>query len=228
MALVGEDEDRLRVDEILRRLELNYPGSEQDLCELNFTSAFQLLVATVLSAQCTDKVVNKVTSSLFARYPDAYHLAHAEIGDVESIVKPTGFYHNKAKNIVDLSGRLISSYGGEVPKDIDDLTKLPGVGRKTANVVLPIAFRIPGLAVDTHVKRLSRRLGLTQSSDPLKVEKDLCSKVEPSEWARLSLRLILHGRRVCSARAPECSQCFLEDLCPSKDTFLSGSVLKSP
>ncbi len=214
-ASIVAEEERQRRRHIVQLLELHYPGLARDLCELEFASPFQLLVATVLSAQCTDKVVNSVTRKLFGKHPDARSLATAPLKEIEVLVRPTGFYKNKSKNIVELSKALLDNFGGEVPQEMDLLTSLPGVGRKTANVVLPVAYGIPGLAVDTHVKRLSKRLGFTKWDSPDKVEIDLCSFIEPASWAETSLRLILHGRRTCKAIKPSCRECFLADLCPS-------------
>ncbi len=207
-------EEKLRRLEVLRRLAKEYPGSPKDLCELEFSSPFQLLVATILSAQCTDERVNMVTRNLFVKYPSPDALATAEISELEAIIYPTGFFHNKAKSLIGMA-QALQARDGVVPKEISDLTKLPGVGRKTANVVLSVAFGLPGLPVDTHVVRLSGRLGLTSSSDPVQIEKDLLSWVPPQETGALSLRLILHGRRVCKARRPDCAHCVLFDLCPS-------------
>ena len=206
--------EKERREEVIYQLSISYPGSARELCELDFESPFELLVATVLSAQCTDKVVNAVTKTLFSRYPDASSLAGAPIEEIEALVRPTGFYRNKSKHIVQLSQELVRNFDGEVPKEMKLLTSLPGVGRKTANVVLPISFNIAGLAVDTHVMRLSKRLGLSEGEDPLTVESDLCSFVEPCQWAEVSLRLILHGRRVCKAVKPTCWSCSLAELCP--------------
>ena len=200
--------------EILRRLAEAYPGSARDLCELEFADPFQLLVATILSAQCTDERVNMVTRDLFARYPSPESLAAADPEEVERIVYPTGFFRAKAANVLKVS-TAVAERGGAVPRAMDELTRLPGVGRKTANVVLSVAFGEPGLPVDTHVARLSKRLGLTQSGDPVKIEAELMAWVPPEETGPLSLRLILHGRRVCKAKKPDCPSCVLADICPS-------------
>lgn len=208
------DEELVRRLEILQLLRLHYPGDARDLCELDFQDAFELLVATVLSAQCTDKAVNRVTPVLFAKYPDPKALSLADTQDVEEIIYSTGFFRAKAKNIIELANTIVADFNGDVPVELDDLIMLPGVGRKTANVVRPIAFGLPGLAVDTHVKRLSGRLGFTKSHDPAKIEAELCAFVPPEEAGAFSLRLILHGRRVCLARRPKCEQCFLRTLCP--------------
>ena len=189
-----------------------YPGAE---CELVHETPFQLLAATILSAQTTDVRVNSVAPVLFAKYPDAPALAAANPAELEQIVHSTGFYQSKARNLILMANALVERFGGEVPTDRDDLVTLAGVGRKTANVVRSVAFDLPGLPVDTHVGRLSRRLGLTTEDDPVKVEHELCALVPPAEWGRFSLRLILHGRRVCDARKPQCSRCELAWMCPS-------------
>lgn len=193
-------------------LTLEYPDA---VCELDHRSPFELLVATILSAQTTDARVNIVTPALFARYPDAASLAAADIGEVEEIIRSTGFYQTKARNLIAMAARLVDEFGGDVPTAREDLVTLAGVGRKTANVVRSVAFGLPGLPVDTHVGRLSRRLGLTTEADPVKVEHELGSFLPPAAWGDLSLRLILHGRRVCAARRPECGRCVFADFCPS-------------
>src|SRR3982074_2252390 len=195
----------------VERLKAVHPA----VAELEHANPFQMLVATILSAQTTDRSVNSVTPALFARYPDAAALAHANPADVEAIIKPTGFFHVKAKTIIAASAALIERFHGEVPPRIDDLVTLPGVGRKTANVVLGVAFGIPGFAVDTHVNRLTRRLGPTKSTDPVKIEAEATKMLPPAEWTGLSLRLILRGRRICLARTPRCPECVLNDFCPS-------------
>ena len=189
-----------------------YPVAE---CELTHSNAYELLSATILSAQCTDARVNMVTPSLFARYPTVHDLAMAEQGELETIIRSTGFYASKARNLIGMARRVVEVYGGEVPRELDDLVTLPGVGRKTGNVLRSVVFDLPGLAVDTHVGRLSRRLGLTVEEDPVKVEKVLNGFLPPAEWGRFSLRLILHGRRVCDAKKPKCDSCEMEDICPS-------------
>jgi endonuclease-3 len=186
------------------------------VCELTHQSPFQLLAATILSAQCTDARVNMVTPNLFAAYPDAASLAVADISHVEQIVRSTGFYGSKAKNLIGMANAVETRFGGDVPTAIEDLVTLPGVGRKTANVVRSVAFGLPGLPVDTHVLRLSKRLGLTRDDDPVKVEMQLNALLPPAEWGEFSLRLILHGRRICDARAPKCGECRLASMCPSR------------
>ena len=207
-----------RAIETVRRLTELYPGSAEDLCELNFESPFQLLVATVLSAQTTDVRVNSVTPALFERYPDATALASADPGELEELIRPTGFFRSKAQSLIGLARSLDERFDGQVPEALEDLVTLPGVGRKTANVVRSVAFGLPGLAVDTHVTRLARLLGLTDSDDPVRIESDVCALVPAREWGALSLRLILHGRRVCVARRPRCQDCVLADFCPSAAT----------
>lgn len=195
-----------------RRLADLYPGAE---CELTHRNPYELLAATILSAQCTDVRVNMVTPALFEKYPTPESLAVARPADVERIVRSTGFYQSKARNLIGMAQALVERFDGDVPTDLDDLVTLPGVGRKTGNVVRSVAFDLPGLPVDTHVGRLSRRLGLTRETDPVKVELDLNRYLPGEEWGRFSLRLILHGRRVCDARRPRCEECTLADICPS-------------
>ncbi len=199
----------------MARLASEYPGTTKELCALQHDGPFQLLVATILSAQTTDARVNLVTPALFAAYPDAESLAGADPATVEELVRSTGFFRSKTKSLLGMSQALVDRFGGEVPPTMEDLVTLPGVGRKTANVVRSVAFGEPGLAVDTHVGRLSRRLGLTAASDPEVVERDVDALVPAEEWGTLSLRLILHGRRVCVARTPRCATCVLADVCPS-------------
>jgi endonuclease III len=187
-------------------------------CELDFETPYQLLIATILSAQSTDKTVNSVTPKLFARWPEPADLAAADPAEVEALIKPTGFFREKTRSIRGAAAAISERHGGRVPQRMEDMVQLPGVGRKTANVVLGVGFGIPGFAVDTHVTRLSRRLGLTDSGDPVKIEKDVCEVVPKEEWTDLSLRLILHGRRVCDARKPLCDICVLNDFCPSSTT----------
>jgi endonuclease-3 len=192
-----------------------YPGTAKELCALVHDNPFQLLGATILSAQSTDAMVNSVTPALFAKYPTAFDLAAADPGDVEVIVKSTGFFRAKTRSLIGMAGALVERYGGEVPVAIEDLVTLPGVGRKTANVVRSVDFDAPGLPVDTHVLRLSHLLGLTVNTDPEKVEADLCAMLPRAEWGRFSLRMIQHGRRVCIARKRRCEVCVLADFCPS-------------
>ncbi len=189
-----------------------------DLCELDHRNPFELLAATILSAQTTDARVNMVTPQLFARYPDADALAAADPADVEEIIRSTGFYKNKTKSLIGMANALNDRFGGVVPTAMRDWVTVPGVGRKTANVVRSVAQDLPGLPVDTHVLRLSHRLELTEETDPVKVERELDPMVPASERGQFSLRLILHGRRVCFARKPACDACALADFCPSAGT----------
>lgn len=195
------------------RLAVEYPEA---ICELDHRNAFELLTATILSAQTTDARVNMVTPVLFAAYPTAADLAVANPADVEVILRSTGFYQAKTRNVMAMAHQLLDRFNGEVPTALEDLVTLPGVGRKTANVVRSVAFSLPGLPVDTHVLRLSRRLGLTTQDDPVKVEVELNDMVPALERGDFSLRLILHGRRVCEAKKPRCGECTLADFCPSK------------
>jgi endonuclease-3 len=199
----------------VRRLGEEYPGAAAALCALRHDDVFQLLVATILSAQTTDERVNSVTPALFSRYPTATDLAGAEPGCVEELIYPTGFFRQKAKSLIGMASALAERHGGEVPTSMAGLTALPGVGRKTANVVRSVGLGVPGLPVDTHVGRLARRLGLTTALDPVKVESDLNPMVPAAERGALSLRLILHGRAVCKSRRPRCDVCVLADYCPS-------------
>lgn len=189
-----------------------YPDAH---CALVHESPYQLLVATILSAQCTDDMVNTVTPELFARYPTPADLAGADLDLVEEIVHPTGFFRSKAKNLIGMATTLEEEFEGRVPTELADLVRLPGVGRKTGNVIRSVAFGLPGLPVDTHVGRLARRLKLTTETDPVKAETDLDALVPPDERGRFSLRLIEHGRRVCDARRPKCGECLLAEICPS-------------
>ena len=197
---------------VARRLGKVYP---QALCSLDFASPFQLLIATILSAQCTDKRVNAVTGSLFGRWPTAAALAAASQAEVEAVIRSTGFFRAKAKNIRGCCQALMERHGGEVPRTLEELVRLPGVGRKTANVVLGSGFGLPsGVVVDTHVGRISRRLGLTRHADAVKAERDLIAAIPKSHWIAFSHRLIEHGRTVCTARRPRCEDCPLAGLCP--------------
>jgi endonuclease-3 len=183
-------------------------------CELRHGNAYELLVATILSAQCTDERVNSVTPKLFARFPDPARLADASIGDVEEIIRPTGFYRNKARALVGMARAVVERHGEKIPRTLDELVALPGVGRKTANVILGNVFDVPAIVVDTHVGRIARRLGFTRSDDPEKVEQDLMALAPRSEWTRLSHAMIFHGRRICGARKPRCAGCPVEKDCP--------------
>jgi endonuclease III len=195
-----------------RRLACEYPDA---VCELDHSNAFELLAATILSAQCTDARVNMVTPVLFERFATAVDLMGADPSELEDIVRSTGFYASKTKSLIGMATAVVERFAGDVPTDLDDLVSLPGVGRKTGNVVRSVAFGLPGLPVDTHVGRLARRLGLTALDDPVKVELELNSFIPAAQRGDFSLRLILHGRRVCFARKPACESCVLEDMCPS-------------
>lgn len=197
---------------VARALGEAYPDAH---CELDFTTPLELLIATVLSAQCTDKRVNQVTPALFARYPDAAAYAAADRGELEALIQPTGFFRAKAASIQGIAQALCDRFGGEVPDRLDDLVTLPGVGRKTANVVLGNAFATPGITVDTHVARLARRLGWTTYDDPDRIEADLMALFPRDEWTDLSHRIIWHGRRCCHARRPACGACPVAKACPS-------------
>jgi endonuclease-3 len=198
---------------IYSRLQQHYPAAH---CELKHGSPFELLVATILSAQCTDQRVNMVTPTLFARYPGARELAEADPDELESIIRSTGFFRNKRKSLIAMAQALLDEHGGEVPATLEALVQLPGVGRKTANVVLGNAFNInEGVVVDTHVARLSIRLGFTRNDNPERIEQDLMSLFPRDQWAMLAHLLIWHGRRLCVARNPRCGECFLADICPS-------------
>jgi len=183
--------------------------------ELTHENSFQLLIATILSAQTTDRSVNLVTPELFRRYPSALDLAAADPAVVQVLIKPTGFFRLKTARIIAASHALVELFGGEVPRTIEAMVKIPGIGRKTANVILGAGFDAPGFAVDTHVRRLTNRIGIVSTHDPVKIEYQVCSMVPEQEWTSLSLRLILHGRRVCIARRPRCEECVLNDFCPS-------------
>jgi len=202
-----------RALEILLRLKRLYPDAR---CTLNYDTPVQLLVATILSAQCTDERVNQVTLELFRQFPNARAIAQADIEVLEALVRPTGFYRNKAKNIQGACRMIVAEFGGQIPRRIELLMKLPGVARKTANVVLANAFDIhEGVTVDTHVKRLTQRLGLTEHSDPIRIERDLMRLLPVEDWENWSIRLIYHGRAICQAKKPKCNACVLADLCPS-------------
>ncbi len=208
------ENDSKKIELLIKRLKAHYPVVNT---QLQHNTPFQLLIATILSAQCTDNQVNKVTKELFVRYPDSASLAAASLEDIKKIIFSTGFYNNKAKNIKACAIKVDKEFNGEVPRGIDDLTGLPGVGRKTANVVRSVSFGMQTIVVDTHVHRVSRRLGLTDQKDPVKVEFELMEKLPQSVWNDIGLQLIYLGRQICHARKPECENCFLRDLCPVKD-----------
>jgi endonuclease-3 len=200
-----------RAGRIVIRLAEQYPDAH---CALHHANPLQLLIATILSAQCTDVRVNLVTPALFARYPDARAFAEADPAELETLIQSTGFFRNKARNIIACCQALVQEYDGRVPGTMEELVPLAGVGRKTANVILGNAFAVPGITVDTHVGRLSRRLGLTAHDDPVKVEQDLMRLIPKKHWTMFSHRLIFHGRQVCHARGPRCGECALARLCP--------------
>lgn len=211
-ALSAASAPELRAPEVNRRLAQEYPDAR---CALDYDSPLQLLIATVLSAQCTDERVNSVTPELFARYPEAADYASAQRSDLERILRPLGFQRAKAGHLVGIGEKLVADFQGEVPRTVKELTSLPGVGRKTALVVLGNAFGIPGLTVDTHFGRLMQRLGLTGEKTPVKIERDIAQLVPEEEWTMFSHRVIFHGRQVCHARTPECDACVLRDMCPA-------------
>jgi endonuclease-3 len=210
--MVATADAKRHAAQIVRRLKTAYPDAH---CALHFKTPLQLLVATILSAQCTDTRVNIVTKDLFRKYPDARSFAASKQADLEKAIQSTGFFRNKAKNIRACCSELVESYGGELPQDLSAMVRLAGVGRKTANVVLGTAFGIPtGVVVDTHVGRLSKRMGLSRHSDPVKIERDLMELVPKREWIDFGHRMIAHGRRICTARKPKCEECPLGDVCP--------------
>lgn len=200
-----------RTGEILALLDEHY-GTEY-VCYLNHENPGQLLIATILSAQCTDARVNIVTESLFQKYPDMQAFAGADLKELEQDIKPTGFYHNKAKNIIGCAKAICEQYGGEVPRRLEELTALPGVGRKTANVIRGNIYHDPSIVVDTHVKRISRRLGLTEETDPEKVEYELMKVLPKDHWILYNIQIITFGRQICFARSPKCEECFLQKYC---------------
>jgi endonuclease-3 len=205
------DPQRTLARRIARQLAKCYPDAR---CALDHKNPLQLLIATILSAQCTDVRVNMVTPALFARYPDAKAFAQADQAELERMIQSTGFFRNKAKNIIACCKQIVEKYGGQVPATMEELTPLPGVGRKTANVILGNAFDVPGITVDTHVGRLSRRMGLTTEEDPEKVERALMNCLPKKEWTMFSHRMIFHGRQVCFARKPNCEGCAINKICP--------------
>ena len=200
-----------RTKEILALLDEKY--TREYKCYLNYENPGQLLIATMLSAQCTDARVNVVTKDLFQKYDTMEKFAQADLRELEQDIKPTGFYHNKAKNIIGCAQRLVTEYGGEVPSDLEALVSLPGVGRKTANVIRGNIFHEPSVVVDTHVKRISRRLGLTREEDPVKIEKDLMKVLPREHWILYNIQIITFGRQICFARSPKCEECFLTKYC---------------
>ena len=202
-----------RTEEILRRLDEVYG---RDIpCYLHYDTRWQVLFSTIMSAQCTDKKVNEVAEKLYKKYPTVQAFADADLSELEEDIHATGFYHNKAKNIKACARRLLDDYGGEVPQTIEELTSLPGVGRKTANVIRGNIYHDPSIVVDTHVGRISRRLGFTEEKDPAKVEGDLMKKIPREHWIAINIQFIALGRSICTARSPKCQECFLSDLCGS-------------
>lgn len=204
-----------RAVEVARRLAEEYPGSAVELCALRHDNPYQLLVATILSAQSTDERVNLVTPAVFERHPTPADLAAADPTELEMLIHSTGFFRQKTKSLIGMATVVTDRFGGEIPHAMEDLVTLAGVGRKTANVIRSVAMDEPGLPVDTHVTRLTKRLGLTNETDPVKIEHEVGALLPRKEWGLFSLRLILHGRRVCLARKPRCGECVLADICPS-------------
>jgi endonuclease-3 len=206
--------EKERIQRILERLDIYYTSDYK--CYLNHENAWQLLIATILSAQCTDERVNIVTKDLFQKYRSVEDFANADINELEKDIHSTGFYRNKAKNIIACTQTLMKEYKGEVPSTIEELTKLAGVGRKTANVILGNIYHVPSIVVDTHVKRISQKLGLTNEKDPEKIEYDLMAVLPKEHWILYNIQIIAHGRSICVARNPKCEECFLSDLCTGK------------
>ena len=220
--MAGPRTPKGRAKVTVERLAHEYPGSAKELCALNHDNPFQLLVATILSAQTTDVRVNMVTPALFAAYPGPEELARADPDRLEDLIHSTGFFRSKARSLIGMAQALLERFDGQVPQALEDLVTLPGVGRKTGNVIRSVDFDLPGLPVDTHVTRVSRRLKLTEATDPVKIELELNAMVPPGERGTLSLRMILHGRQICTARSPRCGECVLADFCPSAGTFGTG------
>lgn len=207
--------EKARMGEILKTLKREYPESQ---CSLSYSSPYQLLIATILSAQCTDERVNKVTPALFQKYPSADKMAQAPLKEIEKFIQSTGFFRSKARAILETSQELVERYNGEVPRSLDKLTNLRGVGRKTANVVLGVAYHIPGLVVDTHVKRLTFRMGFTKSKDPIKIEQEMMEIVPKEDWTIFAHLMIDHGRKICTARKAFCGECIVSRYCPKMGT----------
>lgn len=212
-----------RIKSILYELKNKYPDAH---CSLNYSNAFELLVATILSAQCTDERVNKVTPDLFREYPSPEKMAQAPVKRIEALIRSTGFFKNKALSISSSSLQIVTKHRGQVPSDMESLTSLRGVGRKTANVILGNAFSVPGLVVDTHVKRLANRMGMTQQSDPVKIESQLMKLVAKKDWTQFGHWMIQHGRSICNARKPQCDQCFIAEICPKVGVKIRGLLIK--
>lgn len=211
MTRKAPDPLRNRAGKIVRKLVRLYPDAH---CALHYSNPLQLLIATILSAQCTDERVNRVTPALFARYPNAHAFATADQTELEKMIQSTGFFRNKAKNIIACCRQLVELHDGEVPQTMEELVPLPGIGRKTANVILGNCFDVPGIPVDTHVARLSQRMGLSEHGDPVKIERDLMELIPRKKWTMFGHRMIFHGRQVCYARKPQCEKCQLAGLCP--------------
>jgi len=209
-----------RVKGILELLDIHYPID--GTCYLNYSTPYELMIATILSAQCTDERVNQVTASLFKKYPSLESFVRADLAEMEKDVKSTGFYRNKAKNIIEASHTLLTVHGGEMPSDINELVKLAGVGRKTANVIRSHIFKLPSVVVDTHVKRISDKLGLTKNTNPDKIEQDLMKVLPKSKWSDYNIQIIAHGRAICKAPTAKCGECFMTHLCK----FYTSGVLK--
>jgi endonuclease-3 len=216
-------ERKRRALRIHRKLAQAYPDAD---CALEYQTPFQLLIATILSAQCTDKMVNQVTRELFRRYPDAKAMAQATLEDLEVLIRPTGFYRQKAKSLLHASIDIVEKFGGEVPRTLEELVSLRGAARKTANVVLGNAFDVPGLTVDTHMKRINARLGLTRHEDPVKIERDLMELIPREGWTAYSHRVIHHGRECCDARKPQCERCPLREDCPWPGSAAARATLR--
>jgi endonuclease-3 len=214
---VPRESKKARIERARRIVQGLFAAHPDAHCELDHAGPYQLLAATILSAQCTDKRVNLVTPALFAKYPSVKEMASAELAEVEELIRSTGFYRNKAKSLVGMANAVVKDHGGEIPSKLSELVRLPGVGRKTANVILGNAFGIPGMVVDTHVGRISRHLKLTRQTDAVKVERDLMELVEPADWTQLAHAMIFHGRRVCTARRRHCAECRIRDDCPAAD-----------
>ena len=219
MAAESKESKRKRAIEINRRLTLEYPDA---CCALTHSNAYELLVATILSAQCTDKRVNMVTPNFFTKYPDANTLSQAALEDIGEVIRSTGFFNAKSKNLKAMAETVVENHGGEIPDHMEALTQLPGVGRKTANVILGNAYDTPGIVVDTHMLRLANLLDLTSGRDAVRVEFALMDLLPPEEWSMFSHRIIEHGRKVCIARRPRCGECVLNELCPSAQEVPQG------
>lgn len=206
-----------KVKKISKKLYETYPEAT---CSLDYQNPLQLLISTILAAQCTDERVNIVTKDLFQKYRSVEDFANANIEELEQDIKSTGFYRNKAKNIIACCNKLIREHGGQVPDNMEDLTALPGVGRKTANVILSNIYNVPGVIVDTHCKRLSNRIGLTEQEDPVKIEQDLMEIIPHKDWSKFSNNLVYHGRAICDARKPKCEMCPISEYCSYYDKYL--------